>query len=104
MNLSRGLLVEQGFACRACLVRGHTSVAIGIGPEEETAGEQVSGIDGLFLGDTVVVVGVGKLEEKLTDVLQVLDTADGPRQVLVFSPGTASEQHAQQAGPDWRSW
>ena len=48
----------------------------------------------------VVVVGVGKLEEKLTDVLQVLDTVDGPRQILVFSPGTASEQHAQQSGPD----
>jgi len=67
---------------------------------EETAGNQVSGIDSLFLRDTVVVVGVGKLGEKLTDVLQILDTADGPRQVLVSGPGSAGEQHAQQSGPD----
>ena len=93
-------LVEQGLACRRRLGRRHRAVAVRVGPEEEAAGQQVAGVDRLLLGDEVVIVGVGHLEEHLADILEVRHAVDRPRDVLAFviSTGAAGQQHPEQPG------
>jgi len=94
------LLVEEGLACRRRLGRRHRAVAVRVGPEEEAACQQVTGVDRLFLGDAVVVVGVGQLEEHLADILEVRKAVNRPRHVLVIGPDAAGQQHSEQPGPN----
>lgn len=62
-------LVEHVLPRRVGLLPRDDAVTVGVRAEEETTGQQVSCVNSLFLGDQVVIVGVGQLEQQLASIL-----------------------------------
>src|SRR5271166_4539687 len=69
----QGPLVEERLARGSRFSRGHRAISVGISTEEETADQQVTRVNGFLLRDAIVIVRVGKLEQQLAGVFQILD-------------------------------